>query len=89
MRIIKKSRVKLHITGTNLEYAGSISIDTSILSSCDILENEQVHVLNVDNGERFITYAIGGIAGECCLNGAAAKKGKVGDQVIILTYELI
>ncbi len=89
MRIMKKSKVKLYITDTDLDYGGSISIDPYLLQAHDILEYEQVHVLNITNGKRFITYALKGEPGECCLNGAAARKGKVGDEVIILTYEIV
>jgi len=80
---------KIHratVTAADLNYIGSISIDPALLTSADILENEQVTVLDVDNGARFETYAIKGEPGEICLNGAAARLVHVGDIVIILTY---
>jgi aspartate 1-decarboxylase len=80
---------KIHratVTGADLHYVGSISIDPALLAAADILEHEQVTVLDVDNGARFETYAIVGQPGEICLNGAAARLVHVGDTVILLTY---
>ena len=87
MRTMMKSKIhRAHITETNLNYEGSISIDDKLMKSADILPYEQVHVLNVNNGSRFETYAIAGKEGEVRLNGAAARLGEKGDVVIILTY---
>jgi aspartate 1-decarboxylase len=80
---------KIHratVTEANLDYEGSITIDRELMRAADILPYEQVHVVNVTNGERLVTYAIEGGPGEICLNGAAAHKGKAGDIVIIITY---
>ena len=80
---------KIHratVTGADLHYIGSISIDPVLLEAADILEHEQVTVLDVDNGARFERYAIAGNPGEVCLNGAAARLVHVGDTVILLTY---
>lgn len=80
---------KIHgatITCANLEYRGSISIDTVLMKTVGILPYEQVDVYNLDNGERLTTYAIPGAQGEICLNGAAAHKGAVGQRVIIASY---
>ncbi len=80
---------KIHratVTGADLNYVGSISIDTDLLRLADILPFEQVSVLDIDNGARFETYAIEGAPGEICLNGAAARLVAPGDKVIILTY---
>jgi aspartate 1-decarboxylase len=82
---------KIHratVTEANLDYVGSITLDPVLMQAADILENEQVHVVNVNNGERLITYAIPGKSGSgvICLNGAAAHKAKVGDKVIIMSY---
>jgi aspartate 1-decarboxylase len=80
---------KIHratVTAADLNYIGSVSIDPVLLEAADILENEQVTVLDVDNGARFETYAIVGEPGEICLNGAAARLVHVGDTVILLTY---
>jgi len=88
-RIMFKS--KLHgatLTGTELDYEGSITIDRDLLERTDMLPGEQVHVLNANNGQRLVTYTIAGKAGsgEVVLNGPAARCGQVGDKVIILSY---
>ena len=87
MRIMRHSKVEGIIQGVNLDYKGSITIPSEIMKTNDILEFEQVHVLNKNNGNRFITYAIPG--DEFCLNGAAARQGIVNDKIIILTYHII
>ena len=79
------------ITDASLHYEGSITIDSNLLKAVDIVPGEKVQILNVNNGNRFDTYAIAGKAGsgEICLNGPAARLGVVGDQIIILSYALI
>jgi aspartate 1-decarboxylase len=80
---------KIHratVTGADLEYVGSISLDPALMTLADIREHEQVAVLDIDNGNRFETYAIVGEPGEVCLNGAAARLVQPGDKVIVLTY---
>jgi aspartate 1-decarboxylase len=82
---------KIHratVTDANINYEGSITIDRKLMKEADILPYEQVHVLNINNGARFTTYAIEGGkgSGEICLNGAAARLAARGDIVIILTY---
>jgi aspartate 1-decarboxylase len=82
---------KLHnctLTGANLDYVGSISIDQHLLEAAGILSYEQVQVVNINNGERLITYAIPapGHSGTVELNGAAARLGAKGDRIIIMTY---
>jgi aspartate 1-decarboxylase len=80
---------KIHratVTGADLHYVGSISLDPVLLAGADIREWEQVQVLDIDNGARFETYAIRGEPGEVCLNGAAARLVQPGDRVIVLTY---
>ena len=82
---------KIHnctLTGANLEYVGSISIDQHLLDLAGILPYEQVHVVNINNGERLVTYAISAPAnsGVVELNGAAARLGASGDRVIIMAY---
>jgi aspartate 1-decarboxylase len=89
MRIMLKSKIhRAHVTGVNIDYEGSITIDRKLMEEADILPYEQVQVLNINNGARFSTYAIEGKeeSGEICLNGAAARLGVKGDIVIILTY---
>lgn len=82
---------KIHnctLTGANINYVGSISIDEMLLEKAGILPYEQVQVVNIANGERFITYAIKAPAnsGIIELNGAAARLGIVGDRLIIMAY---
>jgi aspartate 1-decarboxylase len=85
-------RAKIHIatvTESNLSYEGSITIDEAILKKAGILPYEQVMVSNLNNGERFETYVIPGRKGEICLNGPTARKGVVGDRVIVFCYSYI
>ena len=82
---------KLHratVTDANLNYVGSITIDADLIAAADLMEYEQVHVVNVNNGARFETYVIAGEAGSgtICLNGAAARLAQPGDKVIIISY---
>ena len=87
MRTMLKSKIhRARVTGANVDYEGSITIDRKLMALADILPYEQVHVLNVNNGARLTTYAIEGEAGEVCLNGAAARLAVKNDIVIILTY---
>ncbi len=84
-------KAKIHratVTEANLNYVGSLTIDLNLMELCDILPNEQVHVLNVTNGHRMVTYAIAGEPGSgvMCLNGAAARHGQAGDIIIVMTY---
>jgi aspartate 1-decarboxylase len=84
-----KSKIhRAHVTDANIDYEGSITIDRRLMDEADILPYEQVHVLNINNGTRFNTYAIEGQedSGEICLNGAAARLAVKGDLVIILSY---
>jgi len=87
MRIMLKSKIhRARVTEANLDYEGSITIDKKLMEEADILPNEQVEVVNINNGARFNTYAIKGDDGEVCLNGAAARLGFKGDVIIILAY---
>jgi len=84
-----KSKIhRMTVTDANLNYVGSITLDPDLLDAADIREWEQVAVVDVDNGARFETYVILGErgAGDCCLNGAAARLVHPGDKVIIITY---
>ena len=86
-RLMFKSKIhRATVTDANLDYEGSITIDTELMAAADILPYEQVHVVNVTNGERLVTYAIAGGPGDICLNGAAAHKARRGDIVIIISY---
>ena len=87
MRVMLKGKIhRARVTDANLDYEGSITIDRKLMDAADILHYEQVHVLNINNGARFTTYAIEGEKGEICLNGAAARLVQKGDLVIILAY---
>ena len=84
-------KAKIHravVTQADLDYVGSITIDSGLLREAGILEYEKVEIADVDNGSRFQTYAIAGEEGSgiICLNGAAAKCVSVGDKVIIMAY---
>jgi len=85
-------RAKIHIatvTESNLSYEGSITIDEAIVKKAGILPYEQVMISNLNNGERFETYVIPGKKGEICLNGPTARKGVVGDKIIIFCYSYV
>lgn len=84
-------RAKLHrvtVTQADLHYEGSCGIDADLLEAADIWVNEKIELYNVNNGERFSTYAIEGLRGSGCisLNGAAARKAQLGDLLIICSY---
>jgi aspartate 1-decarboxylase len=84
-----KSKIhRMTVTDANLNYVGSITLDPVLLDQADIREWEQVAVVDIDNGARFETYVILGEpgAGDCCLNGAAARLVHPGDKVIIISY---
>ncbi|GAB6164769.1 aspartate 1-decarboxylase [Thermostilla marina] len=88
-RFMLKSKIhRATLTGTELDYEGSIAIDRDLMDAADMIPGEQVHVLNINNGQRLITYVIEAPAGSGTieLNGAAARLGQKGDLVIILTY---
>jgi len=92
--LIEVLKSKIHmasITGANLNYIGSITIDEDLMDAANLIENEKVHVLNLNNGERLETYVIKGKrgSGELCLNGAAARKVIIGDIVIIMSYAMV
>ena len=89
MRTMLKSKIhRATVTDANINYEGSITIDKDLMDAADMVEFEQVHVLDINNGARFTTYIIEGErgSGEICLNGAAARLVVKGDLVIILTY---
>ena len=91
-RFMLKSKIhRATLTGTDLDYEGSITIDQDLLEKADILPSEQVHVLNINNGQRFVTYTISAPrgSGTVLLNGPAARLGAVGDKVIIISYSQV
>ena len=88
---IKLLKSKIHcatVTEANLQYMGSITIDSKLMEACGLVAHEHVHVVNNNNGERIETYVITGQSGSgcICLNGAAARKFQPGDVVIIMSY---
>lgn len=88
-RTMMKGKIhRAHVTDSNLEYQGSITIDKNLMGNAGIIQYEQVDIYNVTNGERFTTYAITGEPGSgvICINGAAAHKARKGDVVIIVSY---
>ncbi|MBP5623182.1 MAG: aspartate 1-decarboxylase [Thermoguttaceae bacterium] len=88
-RTMLKSKIhRATLTDCNLEYEGSVAIDSNLLKAADILPGELVHVLNVNNGSRLVTYAIEAPAGSgtVMLNGPAAREGYKGDVLVIITY---
>jgi aspartate 1-decarboxylase len=88
-RTMLKSKIhRCRVTGSDLHYVGSITLDEDLLEAADIREHEQVHVVDVDNGARFETYTIAGArgSGEVKVNGAAARLVHTGDTVIVISY---
>jgi len=88
-RVMLKSKIhRATVSDSDLHYVGSITIDPDLLEAADILEHEQVHVVDVDNGARFETYTIAGErgAGDVCVNGAAARLVHQGDTIIVISY---
>lgn len=80
---------KIHratVSDANLNYVGSITIDSDLLSAANLKEGQQVDIVNINNGERFTTYVIEGKKGDMCLNGAAARKVQIGDKIIVMAY---
>ena len=89
--IIELLKSKVHrvtITEADLNYVGSLTLDEDIMNAANMIENEKVQIVNVNNGTRIETYLIKGKrgSGTCCLNGPAARKGAVGDVVIVISY---
>ena len=88
-RIMKKSKIHTAtVTGLELYYEGSITIDRDLMDAADMLPGEQVQIVNLNNGERFVTYTITGERGTGVieLNGPAARLAAVGDKIIIISY---
>jgi aspartate 1-decarboxylase len=91
IHVVKSKIHRVKVTGAELNYIGSITIDKDLLDAANIVEGEKVQVVNNNNGERLETYAIPGPrgSGEITLNGAAARKGSKGDILILITYALL
>jgi aspartate 1-decarboxylase len=88
IQIVKSKIHRVKVTGADLNYIGSITIDESIMEAANLIEGEKVSIVNINNGERFETYAIKGAkdSGEITLNGPAARKVHQGDIIIIMSY---
>lgn len=91
INVLKSKISYATITDKSLRYVGSITIDEDIMDKAGLRENEKVHIVNLNNGERLETYVIKGERGSktFALNGPAARKGEVGDEIFILSYALI
>lgn len=91
---VQRFKSKIHrvkVTGADLNYEGSITIDEALMEAANMIEGERVQIVNNNNGERIETYVIRGErgSGTICLNGAAARRVQVGDTVIIISYALM
>lgn len=88
IQVLKSKIHRIRVTQANLDYIGSITIDEDLMDAVNLIENEKVHVVNINNGERLETYVIKGKRGSktICLNGPAARKVQINDIVIILAY---
>ena len=88
IEVLKSKIHRAVITEANLHYVGSLTLDEDLMDAANLIENEKVQIVNVNNGSRIETYIIKGKRGSgvCCLNGPAARKGAVGDVVIVISY---
>jgi aspartate 1-decarboxylase len=88
IQVVKSKVHRVKVTGADLNYIGSITIDEDLMDAANIIQGEKVQIVNNNNGERLETYAIPGSrgSGELTLNGAAARKVAVGDTLILITY---
>ncbi|PHS10498.1 MAG: aspartate 1-decarboxylase [Kordia sp.] len=91
VHVVKSKIHRIKVTGANLNYIGSITIDEDLMDAANIVQGEKVQIVNNNNGERLETYAIPGPrnSGEITLNGAAARKVAQGDVLILITYAMM
>lgn len=91
IEVVKSKIHQVRVTESNLYYVGSITIDEDLMDAANLIENEKVHVVNINNAERLDTYVIKGKrgSGDICLNGPAARKCTIGDVVIIMSYAMM
>ena len=91
VHVVKSKIHRVKVTGADLNYIGSITIDEDLMDAANIIEGEKVQIVNNNNGERLETYAIPGPrkSGEITLNGAAARKVAKGDVLILITYAML
>ncbi len=88
IEVLKSKIHRIVITEASLNYVGSLTLDEDLMEAAGMIENEKVQIVNINNGERLETYLIKGKRGTgiCCLNGPAARKGAVGDIIIVISY---
>jgi aspartate 1-decarboxylase len=91
IEVVKSKIHRVKVTGADLNYIGSITIDETLIEAANLIEGEKVSIVNVNNGERFDTYVIKGTrnSGDVTLNGPAARKVHKGDIIIIMSYALM
>lgn len=91
IQVVKSKIHRVKVTGADLNYIGSITIDEDLMEAANIIQGEKIQVVNNNNGERLETYVIPGPrnSGEITLNGAAAHKVKIGDVLILITYAIM
>ncbi len=91
IEVVKSKLHRVRITGSDLNYIGSITIDEDLMDAANIIEGEKVHIVNINNGERFVTYAIKGErkSGDIILNGPAARKVAKDDIIIIIAFAML
>ena len=91
IQVVKSKIHRVKVTGADLNYIGSITIDEALMNASNLIEGEKVAIVNINNGERFETYVIKGRknSGEITLNGPAARKVQTGDIIIIISYALL
>ncbi len=91
IQVVKSKIHRVKVTGADLNYIGSITIDEALMEASNIIEGEKVSIVNINNGERLETYAIKGNrhSGEITLNGPAARKVQKGDIIIIISYGIL
>lgn len=91
IEVLKSKIHNVTVTGADLNYVGSVTIDEDLMDAANLVEHEKVHVLNRNTGDRLETYVIRGArgTGEICLNGPAARRVAIGDVVIIMSYALV
>ncbi|MCM5661896.1 aspartate 1-decarboxylase [Galbibacter mesophilus] len=91
IEVVKSKIHRVTVTGADLNYIGSITIDEALMEASNIIEGEKVQIVNINNGERLETYAIKGAknSGEITLNGPAARRVQKGDVIIIISYGIM
>lgn len=91
IEVVKSKIHRVKVTGADLNYIGSITIDENLMNAANIIQGEKVHIVNINNGERLETYVIPGPrkSGEITLNGPAARKVAKGDIIIIISYGIM